>query len=85
MTSPFKVGITPGRFIRSAVLRMSQAELAEELNVSQPMVSKLERLDAVPTLYRERLLAIAKKRKAVIEDAWFDRVPVTRSARAATK
>ena len=50
MNSPFKVGITPGRFIRSAVLRMSQAELAEELNVSQPMVSKLVRLDAVPQL-----------------------------------
>lgn len=76
---------TPGMFIRVHLLGINQGELARILNVSQPMISKLETLDRVPDAYREKLKDVARANNIVIKDAWFDRVPVTRSARAATK
>ena len=68
-----------------AALRVSQAELAEHLHVSQVMVSKLERMKSVPVLYRQRYTAIAEAKGVELDKSWFDTVPVTRAARAATK
>jgi transcriptional regulator with XRE-family HTH domain len=85
MTKQPNAGMTPAKFLRMAVFKITQAEVGAALGVSQVMVSKLERLPSVPDLYRAKFRTLAKRAKVALEDGWFDAVPLTRSAKGATK
>lgn len=77
--------LTPGKFIRMRILKMRQVYLAQRLGISQPAVARMESLSAVPESYRERLRFIATTYGRTIDDAWFDKVPTTRSVKEAAK
>lgn len=80
------IGISPARFIRMYILEMSQTKLAKCLDVSQPTVSKMEKIGAsVPEHHRSVMRELARKQGREIEDGWFEQVPVTRAAKRAAK
>lgn len=84
MSNETQARLTPARFIRMSVLKMSQNGLAKAMKVSQPMVAKIERQPMVSLYHREKLRAVAHDRGVTIEDSWFLAVPLTRSAKKAT-
>lgn len=73
------MALTPAKFIREHVLDMSQKELAVELNVSQPRISKLESFRTggkVPKKHRSKFKELAEKVGKKIPDSWFSKVPI---------
>lgn len=85
MTSEVQARLTPARYIRMVVLDMSQKDLAQAMEVSQPMVAKIERSTAVSDHHRDKYRTIAAMKGREIDEAWFTKVPLTRSARRAVK
>lgn len=76
MTKQPPTGITPALYLRRHILRVSQADVAAALGITQPMVSKLERMDSVPVSYRDGFNALAKHVGVKIKRAWFTQVPM---------
>jgi predicted transcriptional regulator len=71
--------ITPARYIREQILRMTQTELATERGVSQPMISKWEKDGScIPEEHRQAIKDLAAERGAVVEDIDFEKLPLRR-------
>jgi predicted XRE-type DNA-binding protein len=69
------MAISAARFIREHILEMSQTELAQKLNVSQPAVAKYDR-GTFPKHHRQKIRTLAKRKGREIREEWFDQAPL---------
>jgi transcriptional regulator with XRE-family HTH domain len=68
--------MTPARYIRKAILGLTQAKLGKLLGVSQPSVQRWEQSGCFPAAYQPRIRQIGKEKSPDWSDSWFFEVPI---------
>ena len=67
--------ISPPRYIRIHVFKMTQQQLAAVLRVTQGRIAQIEKRGFFEPEHRQKILALAIKKGVEFKAAWFDGIP----------